>query len=144
FNVSDDTDARRADNIDIERDSLPARLKKRSTGDDTSGRGRPRSLRIERGRRSDSMRRYVESQSITHQGSIDNTRMNDPRSSYEELDSTAPNSPQVKGISNISDGFVPSLTINLSPANTRHSSPERDTIEKLKSKIGLVTSMSDD
>ncbi|RDL31173.1 uncharacterized protein BP5553_09962 [Venustampulla echinocandica] len=57
-----------------------------------------------------------------------------PRRSLEELDSTAPNSPEVRA-SKLSNAFVPSLAMNFSPPRSRNTSQTRNPLSKVKSKI---------
>lgn len=51
-----------------------------------------------------------------------------------ELDSTAPNSPEL-GTSRAKNVHVPSISMNLSPPQSRHSSPSRSALSKIKAKI---------
>jgi hypothetical protein len=56
-----------------------------------------------------------------------------PRGSLEELDSTAPNSPQLYA-SKVGSAFVPSIAMDLSPP-PRNSSPSRNPLQRVKSKM---------
>jgi hypothetical protein len=61
-----------------------------------------------------------------------------PRRSLEELDSTAPNSPQTKA-SKVVNSFVPSIAMDLSPPpRGRPSSPTRNPLSKVKSRINQL------
>jgi hypothetical protein len=67
-----------------------------------------------------------------------------PRGSLEELDSTAPNSPQVKA-SKVSNSFVPSIGMDLSPPpRSRPSSPTRNPVSRMKSRINQLQDFSRD
>ena len=67
-----------------------------------------------------------------------------PRRSLEELDSTAPNSPDVEA-SNVSNSFVPSIGMDLSPPpGTRPSSPTRNSLSKVKSRFNQLQDHSRD
>jgi hypothetical protein len=58
-----------------------------------------------------------------------------PRVSLEELDSTAANSPQVEA-SKVSNYFIPSIAMDLSsPPRSRQSSPTRNPLSRMKSRI---------
>ncbi|KAF4636266.1 hypothetical protein G7Y89_g1816 [Cudoniella acicularis] len=56
------------------------------------------------------------------------------RRSLEELDSTAPNSPEAKA-SRLSNAFIPSIAMDLSPPPSRSNSQTRSPLFKAKSKI---------
>lgn len=56
-----------------------------------------------------------------------------PRRSLEELDSTAPNSPQIHA-TKVSNAFVPSIAMDLSPPQ-RQASPSRNPLSRVKSKM---------
>jgi hypothetical protein len=67
-----------------------------------------------------------------------------PRGSLEELDSTAPNSPQVKA-SKVTNYFVPSIGMDLSPPpRGRPASPTRNPLSRVKSKINQLQDYSRD
>lgn len=59
-----------------------------------------------------------------------------PRTSLEEFDSTAPNSPQA-GPSRTPRGFIPSIAIDVSPPTSRDPSPTRSPLSKVRSRIGM-------
>ncbi|TVY83312.1 hypothetical protein LSUE1_G007314 [Lachnellula suecica] len=56
------------------------------------------------------------------------------RPSLEELDSTAPNSPETKA-SKLANAFIPSIAMDLSSPRGRHNSPTRTPLSRVKSKI---------
>ncbi|KAG0645672.1 hypothetical protein D0Z07_8744 [Hyphodiscus hymeniophilus] len=57
------------------------------------------------------------------------------RSSLEELDSTAPNSPQLKALK-ASNSFIPSIGMDLSPpSRSRQPSPTRNPLSRVKSRF---------
>ncbi|RDW75886.1 hypothetical protein BP5796_06707 [Coleophoma crateriformis] len=60
-----------------------------------------------------------------------------PRSSIDGFDSTAPNSPEIRA-SKISGAFVPALGMELSPAPSRQSSPTRNPISRVRSKMNRL------
>ncbi|KAL3418095.1 UPF0183 domain-containing protein [Phlyctema vagabunda] len=57
-----------------------------------------------------------------------------PRSSFDEFDSTAPSSPEIRA-SQIANGFIPSISMDLSPATSRNGSPTRNPLKRVRSKI---------
>ena len=57
-----------------------------------------------------------------------------PRGSLEGLDSTAPNSPDIKA-AKVANGFVPSIAMDLSPPRSRNTSPTRNPLSRVRSKI---------
>jgi hypothetical protein len=57
-----------------------------------------------------------------------------PRQSFDEFDSTAPNSPETRA-SRASNAFVPSMGFDISPSQSRSSSPLRKPLSRVKDKI---------
>ncbi|TAQ90791.1 hypothetical protein B7494_g846 [Chlorociboria aeruginascens] len=57
------------------------------------------------------------------------------RTSLEGLDSTAPNSPQIKP-TKMAHSFIPSIAMDLSTSGSRHTSPTRRSLSKVRSRFG--------
>jgi len=57
-----------------------------------------------------------------------------PRRSLEDLDSTAPNSPETKA-SKLANAFIPSIAMDLTSPRGRNTSPTRTPLSRVKSKI---------
>lgn len=98
---------------------------KTKTRNSPEGHSRSQSIIADRQKRDSLKHNYSERTSLEVPG-------NNPRRSLEDLDSTAPNSPQL--LAKVSNAFVPSIAMDLSPP-TRQNSPPRNPLSKVKSKI---------
>lgn len=99
-----------------------------------------KAARKESHRRADSIKQVPGSQPASGRASLDVPRRH-PRTSLEGLDDTAPSSPRAQE-SKISNAFVPSISIDLSPPSSRPGSPTRKPLERIRSKIDIYRERS--
>jgi hypothetical protein len=80
----------------------------------------------------------IRSKRDSHKGSSGRASLEvpgaNPRGSLEGLDTTAPNSPETKA-TEVLNGFIPSIAIDLSPPRSQNTSPTRNPLSRVRSKI---------